>query len=74
MKTKAVITDGGVVAQFTCSCGHSFKVSIWGMVYIYTPKGQIIKPRKFYRNVRKCKCGKKYIFAAIPDIVYKNIE
>jgi len=74
MKSKIVLIDGGVIANFICSCGHTFRVSIWGMRYIYDKKGMIIKPKKYFRNLKKCRCGKRYIFVALPGLAYKELS
>ena len=71
-----LLTDGGVEADITCICGNTFQISIWGMVYERTKKGEIIK----YRDDNdieppiKCKCGREYIFVAIPDLAYKILN
>lgn len=71
---KVIIKDGGVIADFICSCGNKIRVSVWGMVYRYSKKGTIISARKYCRNVKKCKCGKIYIFVAIPELMYKELK
>jgi|GEM_PF-2188928 len=72
---KIVIKDGGVEANITCMCGHTFKVSEWGFVYKRSKKGQIIEPRgKDDRGMIKCKCGREYIVAAVPQIFYKILN
>ncbi len=62
------------MADFICSCGNKFKVSIWGMVYRRSKKGLVVSARKHCRNIKKCKCGKKYIFVTIPDLAYKELK
>ncbi len=71
MRPKLLIIDGGVKAKFTCSCGNCFQVSIWGMIYRYTKQGTIISKRKYTRNIKKCKCGKQYLFVTVPEMFYK---
>ncbi len=71
MNPKISLIDGGVKAKFTCSCGNCFRVSVWGMTYKYTKQGMIISKRKYTKNIKKCKCGKRYLFVAIPEIAYK---
>jgi hypothetical protein len=73
-KPKIMITDGGVEANVTCVCGKKFKISVWGLRYVRTKKGEIIKPRKHTKDSMKCKCGRDYIFVAIPDVFYKILN
>ena len=71
---KVVIEDGGVVATVTCPCGNSFQVKIWGVVYKRDKNGKVLGQVETNQNIKKCKCGKKYIFICIPDIAYKILE
>lgn len=71
---KITILDGGVTFDFICVCGHKMRVREWGMVYKRTKKGRIISPRFGNKNPRKCKCGREFIFIAIPDVGYKELS
>jgi len=70
---KINIIDGGIRANCTCKCGYTMRVSVWGLVYCRSKKGQVIKLRdnKITNNFKKCKCGKIYIFVPLPDIAWK---
>jgi hypothetical protein len=74
MKTKIALKDGGAVFNFTCSCGKISNLSVWGMVYRRTAKGEIISPRKHTKNILKCKCGRRYIFVTLPHVMYKLLR
>lgn len=68
---KVIILDGGVKAKFICYCGNSLRVDIWGIVYKRDKKGKILGQIETPHNVKKCKCGRKYIFCVVPDVFYK---
>jgi len=73
-KPKIVISDGGVEADITCTCGNTFQISVWGVVYERTKEGEVIKPREYTKDTTKCKCGRKYVFVPIPDVAYKILN
>jgi hypothetical protein len=68
---KMSILDGGVKAKFFCTCGKSFFVNIWGVVYKRDKQGRVLGQVETHDNVKKCKCGRRYIFVVIPDVAYK---
>jgi len=75
-KPAITLTDGGATFDFKCTCGEVSEVSIWGMIYERTPKGEVIRERYEDEspNPWQCKCGKKFLFVAIPDVAYKELK
>jgi hypothetical protein len=72
-KGKIIIKDGGVEADFICPCGKKIMVSLWGIVYRRDKKGRKIGQQGSPDNLKKCKCGRSYLFICIPDIGWKEL-
>lgn len=70
---KISISDGGVEADVTCSCGEIFHISIWGVVFKRNKRGKILGQQEGVKNRKECKCGRRYSFICIPDIGYLEL-
>ena len=74
MTVKAIIKDGGVVADLICHCGNKLKISIWGLVYKYDKGGRKLGQQvDDKKNLKKCSCGRSYLVACIPDLVWNEL-
>lgn len=71
---KVIILDGGVKAKFVCYCGNSLKINIWGIVYKRDKKGKILGQMETSDNIKKCRCGRRYIFVVFPEVGYKLLS
>jgi len=74
MREEFRIYDGGVSGLFTCKCGKKMKIEVWGLVWMRDKKGKRLGQKLHdWKNMRKCKCGKKWLFIAMPDVYWKDV-